>query len=84
MDNRSMNAQTSSMGMEKMGRVGKLGSKPTESTIHFADYDKKKGVLFARYLNESFAGSSKADNAKFANRWVELGNLFRCCVCIMI
>ncbi|CAL5443782.1 unnamed protein product [Camellia sinensis] len=65
-------------GKDGSGRVGKLGSKPTVSTIRFADYDKKKGVLFARYLNESFAGSSMADNAKFANRWVELGNFFRC------
>ncbi|CAL5329256.1 unnamed protein product [Camellia sinensis] len=43
----------------------------------FADYNKKKGVLFARYLNESLAGSSMADSAKFVNRWVEFGKFFR-------
>ncbi|KAI7986884.1 Ankyrin repeat-containing protein BDA1 [Camellia lanceoleosa] len=63
-------------GKDWSGR--KIGFETYGVNNTFADCDKKRGVLFARYLNESFAGSSMADNAKFANRWVELGNFFRC------
>ncbi|XP_028072079.1 polygalacturonase 1 beta-like protein 3 [Camellia sinensis] len=65
-------------GYGKGGSGQEIGFETYGVNNTFTNYDKKKGVLFARYLNESFARSSMASSAKFINRWVELGKFFRC------
>ncbi|CAL5338334.1 unnamed protein product [Camellia sinensis] len=64
-------------GYGKGGSGQKIGFETYGVNNTFADYDKKKGVSFARYLNESSAGSSMVNSGKFVNRWVEPGKFFR-------